>query len=95
MDLFEEIQHKVRAQREQMAALIAAGVRPRAFPTPWGFVVVHRATYGETDWRCTMLTKDREPAGHCDAESFAAAMDNARREGADFFSEVSVLREAP
>jgi hypothetical protein len=89
VDLFEEIALKAQRQRAQASHIVAAGERPCAFPTPWGFAVIHRATYGDSAWRCTWLNKSREPTGHCDAVTFAAAIDDARRDGADLFSEVS------
>lgn len=88
----ESIMAEVDRAKRLAAEVVAAGPRPLALRRRGGYAVIHRSTYGDHDWRVSLLTEDESPIAHVDADDFATAVEAARKYGADFESAVEVLR---
>lgn len=75
-------------QREAEERLVSSGPRPCAFAVSYGYAVIHRSTYGNTNWRVTCLDRAHTPFSHVEAETFADAIRIVRTDGADLTREI-------
>lgn len=87
MDCLDQIIEQVKVQREAKARILSAAPRPCAFVVSSGYAVIHRSTYGNTEWRVTLLDEHHDPLSHVNATDFAEAVRWVRFCGADLTKE--------